>query len=94
MGKLISTRNILANFFGLVFLSVHVCGEQINYHSDFRMTLKNESVTVHYLFYQPVDEKAKTSAFCFPAKENPNIEKALFDWPIVLQYDVKAHRID
>ena len=26
----------------------------------------------------------------FPAKENPNIEKALFDWPIVLQYDVKA----
>ena len=27
---------------------------------------------------------------CFPAKENPNIEKALFDWPIVQQYDVKA----
>ena len=27
---------------------------------------------------------------CFPAKENPNMEKALFDWPIVLQYDVKA----
>ena len=26
----------------------------------------------------------------FPAKENPNIKKALFDWPIVLQYDVKA----
>ena len=26
----------------------------------------------------------------FPAKENPNMEKALFDWPIVLQYDVKA----
>ena len=26
----------------------------------------------------------------FPAKENPNKEKALFDWPIVLQYDVKA----
>ena len=25
-----------------------------------------------------------------PAKENPNMEKALFDWPIVLQYDVKA----
>ena len=22
--------------------------------------------------------------------ENPNMEKALFDWPIVLQYDVKA----
>ena len=26
----------------------------------------------------------------FPAKENPYMEKALFDWPIVLQYDVKA----
>ena len=26
----------------------------------------------------------------FPAKETPNMEKALFDWPIVLQYDVKA----
>ena len=27
---------------------------------------------------------------CFPAKENPSMEKALFDWPIILQYDVKA----
>ena len=27
----------------------------------------------------------------FPAKENPHMEKALFDWPIVLQYDVKAN---
>ena len=26
----------------------------------------------------------------FPAKENANVEKALFDWPIVLPYDVKA----
>ena len=26
----------------------------------------------------------------FPVKENVGIEKALFDWPIVLQYDVKA----
>ena len=26
----------------------------------------------------------------FPAKENRNMEKALFDWPIVLQYDVKV----
>ena len=25
-----------------------------------------------------------------PAKENPNMEKALFDCPIVLQYDVKV----
>ena len=26
----------------------------------------------------------------FPAKENPNMDKPLFDWSIVLQYDVKA----
>ena len=26
----------------------------------------------------------------FPAKENPNKEKALFNWPIVLQHDVKV----
>ena len=34
--------------------------------------------------------KIKTWTLRFPAKENPNMEKALFDWPIVLQYDVKA----
>ena len=37
-----------------------------------------------------MDEKIKTWLLRFPAKENPNMEKALFDWPIVLQYDVKA----
>ena len=26
----------------------------------------------------------------FVFKPNPNMEKALFDWPIVFQYDVKA----
>ena len=45
---------------------------------------------VCYLFYQPMDEKIKTWPLSFPVKENPGIEKALFDWPIVLQYDVKA----
>ena len=37
-----------------------------------------------------MDEKIKTLSLRFPAKENPNMEKALFDWPIELQYDVKA----
>ena len=37
-----------------------------------------------------MDEKIKTGTLRFPAKENPYIEKALFDLPIVLQYDVKA----
>ena len=47
-------------------------------------------VSVSYLFYQPMDEKIKTWSLRFPAKEDPNMEEALFDWPIVLQYDVKA----
>ena len=48
------------------------------------------SVSVRCLFYQPMDEKIKTWLLRFFVKENPNMEKALFDWPIVLQYDVKA----
>ena len=48
------------------------------------------SLSVCYLFYQPMDEKIKTWPLRFPTKENPNMEKALCDWPIVLQYDVKA----
>ena len=48
------------------------------------------SVSVRYLFYQPMSEKIKTWTLRFPAKENPNMEKVLFDGPIVLQYDVKA----
>ena len=48
------------------------------------------SISVLYLFYQPMDEKIKIWLLRFPAKENPNMEKGLFDWSIVLQYDVKA----
>ena len=48
------------------------------------------TLSVRYLFYQPSDEKIKTWPLRFPAKENPNVEKASFDCPIVLQYDVKA----
>ena len=47
------------------------------------------AVSVCYLFYQPMEEKIKTWPLCFPTKEKPNMEKALFDWPIMLQYDVK-----
>ena len=47
-------------------------------------------VSVRYLFYQPMDEKIKTWTLCFPDKENPKMEKTLLNWPIVLQYDVKA----
>ena len=48
------------------------------------------SVSVRYLLYEPMDEKIKTWTPQSPAKENPNMEKALFDRPIALQYDVKA----
>ena len=48
------------------------------------------SVSVRHLFHKSMDEKIKTWTLCFPAKENPNMEDALFDWPVVLQYDVKA----
>ena len=48
------------------------------------------SVSVRHLFHKPMDEKIKTWTLRFPAKENPNMEKVFFDWPIVLQYDVKA----
>ena len=37
-----------------------------------------------------MDEKIKTWPLRFPAKENPIMEKALFDWRILLQYNVKA----
>ena len=37
-----------------------------------------------------MDKKIKTWPLRFPAKENPNMEKALLDWPIVLQYDVQS----
>ena len=47
-------------------------------------------VSVCYLFYQPMDEKVKTWPHCFLAKENPNMKKALFNWLILLQYNLKA----
>ena len=37
-----------------------------------------------------MNEKIKTWPLRFPAKENTNMEKALFDWPVLLQYNVKA----
>ena len=37
-----------------------------------------------------MDKKVKTWPLRFPDKENANVDKVLFDWSIVLQYDVKA----
>ena len=35
-------------------------------------------------------KRSKHGLFLSPPKKHPNMEKALFDWPIVLQCDVKA----
>ena len=35
-------------------------------------------------------KRSKDGLFLFPPKKTPIMEKSLFDWPIVLQYDVKA----
>ena len=43
------------------------------------MTLKMVPVSVRYLVYQPMDEKIRTQTVRFPAKQKPNMEKALFD---------------
>ena len=45
------------------------------------MTLKMVSASVRHLFHEPMDEKIKTWTLRFPAKENPKMEKTLFDWP-------------
>ena len=52
---------------------------------------KMVSISVCYLLYQKMPGwKEQDMDSSFSAKENPNMEKALFDWPVVLQYDVKA----
>ena len=55
------------------------------------MTLKNGFGKCSLLlFYQPKwMKRSKHRLFVFPQK-NPNKEKALFEWPIVMQYDMKA----
>ena len=72
----------------LLFCAARAC----TFHDRviFVWSWKMVSATIRYLFYQPMDEKIKAWLLRFPAKENPYTEKALFDWPIVLQCDVKA----
>ena len=64
------------------------------FHLNFRFSsVKNvfgKCVIYFMTLSTKLDEKIKTWTLRFPAKEKPNMEKALFDWPIVLQYDVKA----
>ena len=50
----------------------------------FKTHLHSQSLTLEQFSYE------LEWTLCFPTKENPNVEKALLDWPIVLQYNVKA----
>ena len=54
------------------------------------MTLKNGFGKCSLFVLSANGRKDHIWPFSFPAKDNPNMEKVLFDWPIVLQYDVKA----
>ena len=68
------------------------CTAGLFFRAIFVWPWKMVSVSVRYLrLYQSMDEKIKTWLLRFPGKQNPYMEKALFDWPIVLQYDVKAN---
>ena len=76
--------------FPSAWILVNFVTQLLQFRAIFVWSLKMVSVSVSYLFYQPMDETIKTWTLRFPAKENPNMERALLDWPIVLQYDVKA----
>ena len=65
-----------------------------NNRAIFAWPWKMVLVSVRCSFYQPMEEKIKTWPLRFPAKENPNMEKALFDWPIVLQYEQSEVSVD
>ena len=54
------------------------------------MTMKNGFGKCQLFVFSVNGRKDQIWTLRYPAKENPSKEKALFDWPIVLQYDVKA----
>ena len=47
-------------------------------------------VYLFIFFLSANGRKDQNMASSFSRKENPSMEKALFDWPIVLQYDVNV----
>ena len=54
------------------------------------MTLKNGFSKCSLLVLTASGWKGQNMASLFSHQKNPNMEKALFDWPIMLQYDIKA----
>ena len=53
------------------------------------MTLKKGFGKCSFFVLSANGWKVQNMASSFSRQRNPNMEKALFDWPIVLQYDVK-----
>ena len=58
--------------------------------SDFGMSSKNIFGKCLLLALSANGWEVQNMASSFSRQENSSMEKALFDWPIVLQYDVKA----
>ena len=53
--------------------------------------IRNDKIAVgRAIFVWLKNGFGKCLLFALSAKENPSMEKALFDWSIVLQYDVKV----
>ena len=70
---------------------MHVFGARFTVpESDFRMTLKYGFRKCSLFVLSANEWKDQNMDSSFSLQENPNMEKALFDWPIVLQYDVKV----
>ena len=78
------------SLFKLAITRLYIVVPQNSPTAIFAWPWKTVLRSVRYLFYQTGDEKIKTWTLRFPAKESPDTEKALFDWPVALQYDVKA----
>ena len=55
------------------------------------MTLKNGFGKCSLFVFSVNGRKDQIWTLRFPVQENPNMEKALFDWPHMLQYHVIAN---
>jgi len=81
---------ISLNQLTFVFVLQTANSEMERFSNDLENGFGKCSSVLLLLFYWRMDEKIKTWPLQFSTKENPNMEKALFHWPIVLQYDVIA----
>ena len=78
--------HVLLIFSYRIFRKIFVNGD----YSDFRMSLKNVFGKCSLFALSANGREDQNMDSSFSRQENSSMEKALFDWPIVLQYDVKA----